>query len=249
MADHTIDGLMQREIDGANSAADTARLQDILARDAAARARYEELAALAAALSRVAPVPPPPGLKEDILAALPAGRYPAAARGWPWTFIPLRPAVQLGLALALGLALGFVASLLVTGGPSAEVGLDAVAGTLLDPSARGFRPVAEAEVALPALGGRVRLSRSPAYLAVGLELQADAPATVRLSGAAGTLRSVGVVRAAGEVAARWTGEALVLEFAGPCRCVCFFAPADGAAAGVRLSASAGNREWITTLAP
>jgi len=110
--------------------------------------------------------------------------------------------------------------------------------------------VAEAEVALPALGGRVRLSRSPAHLAVGLELQADAPATVRLSGAAGTLRSVGVVRAAGEVAARWSGEALVLEFTGPCRCVCFFTPADAAAAtGVRLSASAGNREWSTTLAP
>ncbi|HOB54454.1 MAG TPA: hypothetical protein PK176_16545 [Acidobacteriota bacterium] len=248
MADHTIDDLMQREIDGANSAADTARLQEILSRDEAARARYEELAALAAALARVAPVPPPPGLKEDILAALPAGRYPTAARGWLWTAVPLRPAVQLGLALALGLALGFVASLLVTGGPSAEVGLDTVAGTLIEPSARGFRPVIEAEVALPALGGRARLSRSPTYLAVGLELAADAPATVRLAGAAGTLRSVGVVRTAGEVAARWTGDALVLEFAGPCRCVCFFAPVDGGAAGVRLSATAGDSEWTTILA-
>lgn len=263
MIDHTIDDLMQREIDGANSAADSSRLQEMLSRDPAARTRYEELAALAAALARVAPVAPPAGLKDDILAALPAGRYPAAARGWPWTVVPLRPAVQLGLALALGLALGFVASLLVTGGPSAEVGLDAVAGTLLEPSARGFRPVAEAEMALPALRGRARLSRSPAYLAVGLELEADAPATVRLSGAAGALRSVGVVRSAGEVAARWTGDALVLEFAGPCRCVCFFAPIDGggigtaaseaavreaSAAGVRVTVSSSGRTWTTILA-
>ena len=43
MADHTIDDLMQREIDGATSAADSARLQDILSRDPQARARYEEL--------------------------------------------------------------------------------------------------------------------------------------------------------------------------------------------------------------
>jgi hypothetical protein len=263
MADPTIDNLMQREVDGANSAADSARLQEILSRDPAARARYEELAALAAALSRVAPVPPPPGLKEDILAALPAYRYPAAARGWLWTAVPLRPAVQFGLALALGLALGIAASLLLAGGPASEPGLDAVAGTLLDPAGRGFRRVAEADVALPAVSGRARLSRSPAYLAVGLELAADAPATVRLSGAAGRLRSVGMVRSAGEVAARWSGEALVLEFSGPCRCVCFFAPTGGggigaaaseaavreaAAAGVRITVSYSGRAWTALLA-
>ncbi len=263
MADHTIDDLMQREIDGATSAADSARLQDILSRDPQARARYEELAALAAALARVTPVPPPPDLKDDIMAALPAGRYPTAPARWlPWG-LHLRPVVQFGLALALGLALGVAASLLLAGGPAGEPGLDAVAGTLLDPAARGFRTVAEADVALPAAGGRARLSRSPAYLAVGLELAADAPATVRLSGAAGRLRSVGVVRSAGEVAARWTGNALVLEFTGPCRCVCFFAPMDrggigtaaseaavreAAAAGVRVTVSSSGRTWTTILA-
>ncbi len=263
MIDHTIDDLMQREIDGANSAADSSRLQEMLSRDPAARTRYEELAALAAALARVAPVAPPAGLKDDILAALPAGRYPAAAPGWPWTAVPFRPAVQFGLALALGVALGVAASLLLAGGPAGEPGLDAVAGTLLDPAGRGFRTVAEADMTLPAAGGRARLSRSPAYLAVGLELEAAAPATVRLSGAAGRLRSVGLVRSAGEVAARWTGDALVLEFAGPCRCVCFFAPIDGggigtaaseaavreaSAAGVRVTVSSSGRTWTTILA-
>ncbi len=241
MADHTIDDLMQREIDGATSAADSARLQDILSRDPQARARYEELAALAAALARVTPVPPPPDLKDDIMAALPAGRYPTAPARWlPWG-LHLRPVVQFGLALALGLALGVAASLLLAGGPAGEPGLDAVAGTLLDPAARGFRTVAEADVALPAAGGRARLSRSPAYLAVGLELAADAPARCGFRGAAGHAaehQSAWSLRPA-----QWqrAGPAtLVLEVTGPCRCV-FFAPMDAAVLGHAASKTAVPR--------
>ncbi len=117
MTDERTLELMHGEIDGTNSAEESAKLGNLLTEDSETRDLYRELCEIDGALRGIEKSEPPPGLKESILSSVGEMRRRApeedryfAARITPRRislrrFIPARPAYALATGILLGMGL------------------------------------------------------------------------------------------------------------------------------------------------
>ena len=143
--------LLQAELDGENTPAESARLRDWLARSPEGRARRAELEAMFRVVARVGPVEVPADLRQAVLEAIAAGQADAPpAPGWRESFaaaLGRRPGLRRAATLAAGVVLGIAAVSLVgrwPAGPGREP--LAVSGTLLPATAASGRTVGDRHI-------------------------------------------------------------------------------------------------------
>jgi hypothetical protein len=172
--------LIHADIDGELDGADRAGLESRLAVLPEARVLRDDLRRMSRALERIPQQDPPSELRAGVVAAVHAGAQWATARGRTRR----RPALQLGFALAAGIALAAIGmTWLRTDGP----GIDAtdVVGTM------GQRMAPHAiEVALPQIQGTVALRAGADGWIVELALASDQAVEVGLRYDGGSLRLV-----------------------------------------------------------
>ena len=136
------DELLNREIEGENTAEESAALRERLGREPALRATHARLVALAQALREVRDEQPPPDLAEDILRSLRDRPRPAARRaGWidilASTFASTarpRPVLTFASGLAVGM---LVAAFLGQSLGLPRLDRSELAGTILPPDRLG----------------------------------------------------------------------------------------------------------------
>jgi anti-sigma factor RsiW len=143
MIDRRLDRLMNQEIDGANSPAESAMLQKALETSGEARARYESLRAAQEILRGAEGPAPGPEFKDGVLAAVRRNARPAAPDRFSWrpaAFGPLR--LKYALFFGLGLGLGLLI-LVVFRNRTIDAGFDArqLVGTVAE--ARSLRPAGD----------------------------------------------------------------------------------------------------------
>jgi hypothetical protein len=142
MIDKTILRLMNQELDGANSAADSAALRNALVAGREARERFEELRAAADLVRRAEGPAPAPDFKDGILAAIRRRSEPVGDKRpqMPAVLSPLR--LKYALFFGLGLGLGLFL-LVVFRNRAVDAGFDArqLVGTVVE--ARLLRPAGD----------------------------------------------------------------------------------------------------------
>ncbi len=186
-ADH-LDRLMNGEIDGANSAAESRELADLLRADPAARRRFEELKETVSVFRRVGLLEPPDGLRESIAAAVAAEpvrplrprRALREALGPAW-----RPRRTLAFAagLVLGLGLAGLAWQLEDGAGGIDRH-DLLGSVLPESVAPALVSFGTAE---PAVSGSWRARREGDRVLLRLELETAAPARAVIQAGAGAV--------------------------------------------------------------
>jgi hypothetical protein len=172
--------LIHAEIDGELDSADRAELESRLAVLPGARVLRDDLRRVSRALERIQPQDPPHELRESAVAAAYSRAQWATARGRTRR----RPALQLGFALAAGIALAAIGmTWLRTDGPG--IYATDVVGTM------GQRMAPHAiEVALPQIQGTVALRAGADGWIVELALASDQAVEVGLRYDGGSLRLV-----------------------------------------------------------
>lgn len=174
MVDKQILALLNQEVDGTNSANESARVRNILRRDDEARRMFEELQQLSSTLRSVPTVDPPRSLKPRILNTLPR---PAAGRPRVpmfWNELLRMPSIRTAFTFAGGAVAGILVFVLFTGTPDDSSGL---AGTIGRPEVR----VGATDVDLPGLRGTLWTERSNGLLRVNGSLTGDTEFVVRVS--------------------------------------------------------------------
>jgi anti-sigma factor RsiW len=108
--------LVNREVEGENTADESAGLAARLAHDPELRALHEGLARVVRTLERVKDVEPPPGLSRDVLREIGDGGTRVAWRGLRTSVFSRAPGLRPALTFASGLAAGLLVAGLL--GPS-----------------------------------------------------------------------------------------------------------------------------------
>lgn len=192
--------LLQREIDGINSADDSARLERIVATDASVRETFDELIAVRVAFESLSEKTPPLSLRASILNSLPdpersVSRSTSRASVWD-TIRDLiynpRPA-SLAYAFSIGILVSFIGWTVVSlpGGPSIE---PALIGTM---APGGEHTIYEQDISPDVDLGKVYVMLHRGQVRVQLRWSGDRSATVRVSFNPAELFATGVESAMG----------------------------------------------------
>jgi len=201
-------GLIHDEIDGLNSEADSSRLRELLAEDAAAREYHARMVELLETLSGVGEVDPPEGLRRDIMRSVRDARIPTGggARSWLRALWPGgRVVLRYGYAFAAGIILGLAgAQWYVTEMMDLRrIASSEVAGTITAPAIPTRSAVVQQRgVELEALSGTVFLLRSDGGfdLVLSLDTAGEAgPAGVSLTYNSAAASVTGFSQARGQV--------------------------------------------------
>lgn len=194
MSRHDLGELFQGEIDGVNSAAESARLEELLVADPGVRARYEALLGVSGAFEQAERLDPPPGFANDVMSAV---RRRVARKetnpGWREALRALFAPAPLA-ACACTLVLGLVVGALLPTDPGllSRSERDALAGTAL-PGGRLVPPgsLGQRSFSSPGVRGEAVARLEGGLLVVALELDATDPVEVRLGldGSGGSARS------------------------------------------------------------
>ncbi|HET7291632.1 MAG TPA: hypothetical protein VFM88_04340 [Vicinamibacteria bacterium] len=172
--------LLQRELDGENSPAESAELQRRIAEDPRLRAGSEKLFSLGRTLAEVGQEDPPPSLVADVMRTIRANG--ARVRGgWVevWrTAFARRPAFAYGLSLAAGIVLGALG--LGALGPAALGTRDeAAVGTILPPGRLGaFRQVDRQELSSDGFRGVAVTRRGDGTVQAEVRVESNRPLQV-----------------------------------------------------------------------
>lgn len=145
MNDHHLN-LLQAEIDGLNTEAESQTVRNLIVSDAELKAAYEELQAVKLAMASLVEIEPPPTLKESIMNAIPENTPSNERTGSIWSGIvdlirAPRP-VSLAYAFSLGLIIAFVVSTVLLP-PVPTDNIDQIAGTMAFTDLSGFETIAE----------------------------------------------------------------------------------------------------------
>lgn len=183
MSRHGFEELIQGEVDGLNSAAESAQLEELLVADPGVRARYESLLRVSGALERAERLDPPPGFADDVMSVVRRRvRREEAQPGWREALRALFAPVPLA-ACACTLVVGLVLGALLPTDPGllSRSERDALAGTVLSggrlvpPGSLGQRSFSS-----PGLRGEAVARLEGGLLVVALELDATEAVEVRL---------------------------------------------------------------------
>lgn len=211
--DQRIVELIHGEIDGDNTSAQSEALSRHLAVDPEARAFFERAADVAAKLSRVRALDPPPELHAMLIDAIPARRRErrgAREQSRWWTFpVFARYAFAFGAGLAVAsLVLGSRAE------SPAHMDMSDVTATLMP------RPdsAVEREIVMPSVSGRIRLVERDGEAVIGFDVsvQAETRVSTQWGGRADRLHSVVLQRGSHRFAVSGsvpTGDSVAIEIA------------------------------------
>jgi hypothetical protein len=194
------DDAIQREIDGENTPAESARLMEELRQEPEARARYDELLRLSSALDSLPAADPPPGLLESVMRAVRAiARRTAAPPEGPWLILRAafarRPVLGLGLSFAAGGLFALVLAGLSQPGRLPEA-REAV-GTVLDRERLESELASRASLEADAVRAVVRLETAPNRLYVRMTVESGPPLRLAARWNARALRPLGFERGDG----------------------------------------------------
>lgn len=174
--------LMNREIDGFNTSAESDELNRFLAGDAAARAEFDALRALHRRLAAMPAVDPPPHLIHRILTAVPFGRHSSQAHthegvGAWLSGIFARPRLRLAATFATGLAAGIALWAAVDGGHvDGTIDTSTLYGTMRAiQTSDGFQVVGQVGIETAQVRGEVRLHESDRKLLAEISLDTTDP--------------------------------------------------------------------------
>ena len=143
MKNKELQRLMNDQLDGLATPAESERLRRELASQEGARMEYRNLGAVFDALNRAEIVDPPPDLKQDVMRAIHHRAETVLVRkGW---LEPIRaafrkrPAFRYAYSFAAGAALGVLTFALLTGSPLTRPGIESgpFTGTMLPPPGVG----------------------------------------------------------------------------------------------------------------
>lgn len=183
MSRHDHEELVQGEIDGVNSAAESTLLEVLLAADPGVRARYESLLRVSATLDQAERLDPPAAFADDVMSVV-RRRVPreAAQPGWREVLRALFAPAPLA-ACACTLVLGLVLGALLPSDPGllSRAERDALTGTAL-PGGRLVPPGTLGQRSFSSQGvrGEAVARLEGGLLVVALELDATDPVEVRL---------------------------------------------------------------------
>jgi hypothetical protein len=184
--------LMNNEIDGVNSEAESAELEERLASDPGAREQFRQLSALSQTLADLPSEQPPTDLKDAVLAALPASRPFRAQSGpsqWFRSILGSSPrrriVLSYGYAAAAGLIVGVVVShwAPLAGSPGRGLEPSDLVGTLTSrqTSPAILPPIREISLNSQGVKGMATLRRGEAGFVIELDIDPQAPLDVVLS--------------------------------------------------------------------
>lgn len=183
LMDETYERLMQDALDGSATPEDFTRLEAWMARTPGARERYAELETVFRALAAVPMSEPPVGIAEHVMSSIAAGDTRLRARrGWREELRAAflrRPALQLGYALAAGVAIGATAFGLLWN--RIEIGnppSDALTGSMAPSRPTG--PVALRRIDLPGARLDIEARPTPGGLSIDLRTRSEQPVEVVL---------------------------------------------------------------------
>ncbi len=167
MIDDKYNELIQREIDGVNSRAQTRRLKSYMEGNPQAQKFYEDLLAMSVKLSKVQEIEPPRNLKINILNAIPSEKYIKKAR-YPVFKLSLESLlfskrVRYAYIFAAGLIIGGLGiGLLFTSFINQEtVGVSNLSGTMMrDVTTVNFQTAEKFDISETDVSGHVELSYS-----------------------------------------------------------------------------------------
>lgn len=166
--------LIQGEIDGENSAAESEALRQELASNPECQVIYEDLRRVSDFLQQARPVEPPAGLRQQIIRAVTpaklAGPAPdrRASRAGPDWLAWLTP--RYAAAFAMGLLVAFGAVSLQKFSDGADLDATQLVGTMTRPAGSGSGAGGQVELALDGLAGSVNLDRQGPYLVMEFDL-------------------------------------------------------------------------------
>ncbi len=194
MSRHGREELIQGEIDGVNSAAESALLEVLLAADPGVRARHDSLLRASATLDQAERLDPPAGFTDGVMSVV-RHRVPRkeAQPGWLEALRALFAPVPLA-ACACALVVGLVLGALLPTDPDllSRSERDALSGTAL-PGGRLVSPgsLGQRSFSSPGVRGEAVARLEGGLLVVALELDATDPVEVRLEldGTGTSLRS------------------------------------------------------------
>lgn len=246
--DRTIE-LMNREIDGVNTSAQSDELNRLLAGDADARAEFDALKALHRRLEAIPVADPPPHLIHRILSAVPFGRYPGRAPAHEglgaWlSGIFSRPRLRLAATFATGLVAGIVLWAAVDSGHvDSSIDTSNLYGTMRSiHSSDGFQVVGHVGIETAQVRGEVRLHESDRKLLAEISLDTTDPIewTVRYNRDDVAFEGFRQVEGdAGSVSA--AGDVMTVSQAGSGRFILFFTEQNDIPAPMSIDIfSAGN---------
>ncbi len=170
--------LINREIDGANSDKEGAKLREHLAKNPEAQQLYEELATVSNVLKKVTIIEPSPNLRKTILNSLPSGKY--AAREKRKLFIPQMGALfgvyklRYAYALVAGIVIGSVAYSIFDAQRSTPSDFSTLYGTMLSHQyALSFETAYYEQVILDELDGTLEIKYAEGVVVAELDLQSQ----------------------------------------------------------------------------
>jgi hypothetical protein len=189
--------LMNQELDGANTPAQSRELEDYLEGNQEARTYYRELAQALGVFAEAEMLTPPADLAERILARVdrPSAAHPTHRpdEDRPGLLAAFRELFSWRLrpAFATTFALGAVFGLMLFAGSNwlsdrhGTAIYDEVRGTA-NPVAWDLEKVSEGELILPGIAGFYRTQREGQDLRLRLNLRSEAPAVIKFSHGPGT---------------------------------------------------------------
>lgn len=185
MTEKTLSELVHKELDGATSGKESAKLKAYLEKNPWARAMQDDLAALARSLRKVSVIEPPRNLKKNVLNAISTARHSAQARRRPvssiiWDlFAVVRP--QYAYAFVAGLLLGIVVYAVILPRQESMTDITSLYGTMLSQdTGPGFQTGESAEIELDQIRGTVTLKHAKGVLLADVELRSQQEAEIVL---------------------------------------------------------------------
>ena len=177
--DNHVTELINQEIDGANSDAESAKLKEILMKDAEARGLYNDLARASNLLSTTEEVEAPRNLRANVMNSIDPNRYAGRERKSRLrslvSLLPQPLPFRYAIVFSSGLVVGLGLYALIAGtNKDGSVDVSNLYGTMrLERASEIFEPADNAEIKLDAVHGTITTRYARGLVSVEVDLQSQ----------------------------------------------------------------------------
>jgi hypothetical protein len=177
--DSSLVELINKEIDGINSRADSAKLKEYLAENREAKDLYNDLVRVSTLLKTVDEVEVPRSLRASILNTIDSSRYAVRERRNPLRsvidLLPQRVSLRYAFVFSFGLVVGLVIyALFVDMNKDASIDISKLHGTMvLNRASESFETADNVEINLDKVHGTVTTKHARGLLSIEVNLQSQ----------------------------------------------------------------------------